>query len=100
MNKGKIIIFLLILTAVLHSCVQPEDLLDTDSATKSFAGLVVPANFGWKTSKTLNISVVLPNNGTIQSLIITNSSGTKRYFQGYPDDGSRTVNTIITIPSK
>jgi LruC domain-containing protein len=99
MNKGKIIIFLLILTAVLHSCVKPEDLLDTDSATKSFADLVVPANFGWKTSKTLNISVVLPNNGTIQSLIITNSSGTKRYFQGYPDDGSRTVNTIITIPS-
>jgi LruC domain-containing protein len=99
MNKSKIIIFLLILTAVLHSCVKPEDLLDSDSATKSFAELVVPANFGWKTSKTLNISVVLPNNGTIQSLIITNSSGTKRYFQGYPDDGSRTVNTIITIPS-
>jgi hypothetical protein len=31
--------------------------------------------------------------------MITNSSGTKRYFQGYPDDGSRTVNTIITIPA-
>jgi hypothetical protein len=41
--------------------------------------LIVP--FGFVPSKTLDISVVLPNNGTIQSLIITNSSGNKRYFK-------------------
>jgi hypothetical protein len=43
--------------------------------------------------------VVLPDNGDIQPLIITNSAGTKTYFEGYPDDGSRTVTTIITVPA-
>jgi LruC domain-containing protein len=99
MKNSKIIILLLLLTTVFNSCVKPEDLLEPDSGTESLNNFIVPAGFDWKTTRTLNISVVLPNDGNIQPLIITNSSGTKRYFQGYPDDGSRTVNTIITIPS-
>ncbi|MEZ7499240.1 LruC domain-containing protein [Flavobacterium sp. Arc3] len=83
----------------MHSCAKPGDLLEPDSGTELLGDFIVPAGFDWKTTQTLNVSVVLPNDGDIQPLIITNSSGTKRYFQGYPDDGSRTVNTIITIPS-
>ncbi|MEZ7506212.1 LruC domain-containing protein [Flavobacterium sp. Arc2] len=99
MKNSKIIVLLLLLTIVLHSCAKPGDLLEPDSGTELLGDFIVPAGFDWKTTQTLNVSVVLPNDGDIQPLIITNSSGTKRYFQGYPDDGSRTVNTIITIPS-
>jgi LruC domain-containing protein len=97
MKISKIIILLLVMSSVFHSCANPDYLVETDP--ESLDDFMVPASFDWKTTQTLNVSVVLPNDGEIQPLIITNSSGTKRYFQGYPDDGSRTVNTVITIPS-
>ena len=65
----------------------------------SMNDLVVPANFDWKTTQTLDIVVTLPSTGEIQPLLITNREGTIRYFRGFPDDGSRTVRTKITIPS-
>lgn len=99
MKNSKIIILLLILTTVFHSCIKPEYIAEQDPDGETVDKFVVPASFDWKTTQTLNVSVVLPNDGAIQPLIITNSSGTKTYFQGYPDDGSRTVNTLITIPS-
>jgi LruC domain-containing protein len=97
MKISKIIILLLIMSSVFYSCVKPDYLVETDP--ESIDDFIVPASFDWKTTQTLNVSVVLPKDGETQPLIITNSSGTKRYFQGYPDDGSRTVNTVITIPS-
>ncbi|PQJ77473.1 LruC domain-containing protein [Polaribacter glomeratus] len=99
MKNSKIIILLLILTTVFHSCIKPEYIAEQDPDGETVDKFVVPASFDWKTTQTLNVSVVLPNDGAIQPLIITNSAGTKRYFQGYPDNGSRTVNTLITIPS-
>jgi LruC domain-containing protein len=95
----KRIILFLMLTIINYSCVKPNFDDDYVSVTEPFGKIIIPANFDWKTSKTLNVSIVLPNNGTIQSLVIKNSDGTKIYFKGYPDDGSRTVKTIITIPS-
>ncbi|UAM98694.1 LruC domain-containing protein [Polaribacter litorisediminis] len=97
MRNSKIIISLLMLTIVFNHCAKLENLVDPD--TESLDSFIVPANFDWKTTQTLNVSVVLPNNGNIQPLIISNSSGSKIFFKGYPDDGSRTLNTIITIPS-
>jgi LruC domain-containing protein len=95
MKNNKLIILVLVLVVLFQSCEKPGGLDDADSASNFKA----PANFDWKTTKTLNVSVVLPNEGVIQPLVITNSSGTKSYFKGYPDNGSRTVTTIITIPS-
>jgi LruC domain-containing protein len=99
MKNIKIIILFLKLATLLNSCIEREFIVPPDVAIESVEDLIVSSDFDWKTTQYLNISVVLPNDGDIQSLIITNSSGTKRYFQGYPDDGSRTVNTKITIPS-
>jgi LruC domain-containing protein len=99
MKNIKIILLLLIMATLFNSCIKPEYIAEIDSDPDAVDKFIVPASFDWKTTQTLNISVVLPNKGNIQPLIITNSSGTKRYFQGYPDDGSRTVNTLITIPS-
>jgi LruC domain-containing protein len=93
------IIFTFFLIGLFGSCVKSEVIEFPVTVVQTVNDLNVPADFDWKTSQTLNISVVLPNNGDIQPLIISNSAGTKRYFHGYPDDGSRTVNTIITIPA-
>jgi LruC domain-containing protein len=97
MRKAKIFISLLMLTIVFNNCIISEDPVDPD--TELLDSFIVPASFDWKTTQTLKISVALPNEGNIQPLIISNRSGSKRFFQGYPEDGSRTLNTIITIPS-
>lgn len=99
MKNSKIIILILIVAALLQSCVKGEFIDFPEPSVESVNDLNIPASFDWKTTKTLNVSVVLPDDGAIKPLTITNSSGTKRYFRGYPDDGSRTVSTIITIPS-
>jgi LruC domain-containing protein len=61
--------------------------------------LVVPAGFDWKTTQTLTVNIILPTEGEIQPLIITNRDGSIRYFRGYPENGSRTINTLITVPT-
>jgi LruC domain-containing protein len=99
MKNNKIIILLLLLSTFLNSCIKTEFIVPPAVAIESIGDLIVASDFDWKTTQDLNISVILPNDGDIQSLIITNSAGTKRYFQGYPDDGSRIVNTKITVPS-
>lgn len=100
MKNRKINILLLILISIIFdSCTDPGLVVEPNNVIESAEDLIIPSDFDWKTTQTLNISVVLPNNGEIQPLIITNSTGTKRYFRGYPDDGSRVVNTTITIPS-
>jgi LruC domain-containing protein len=98
--KNIVIIFLLLIGAIVfRGCIKPEYIVQPDLVIESLDDLIVPADFDWKTTQTLNVSVVLPDNGTLKPLTITNSDGTKRYFRGYPDDGSRTLKTIITIPS-
>jgi len=99
--KNRKITFLLLafLAITFNSCTDQELVINPNQVIESVDDLIISSDFDWKTTQTLNISVILPNSGPIQPLIITNSSGTKRYFRGYPDDGSRTVNTTITIPS-
>jgi len=100
MKPNKIIpILLLVITLFFNGCIDPQTINNPNSTIESIGDLVIPSSFDWKTTQTLSISVVLPSEGEIQPLIITDSSGTARYFRGYPDDGSRTVNTRITIPS-
>jgi LruC domain-containing protein len=66
---------------------------------ESVNDLVVPADFNWKTHQTIEVIVNLPQIGELKPLLITNRDGSKRYFRGYPEDGSRTVRTKITLPA-
>ncbi len=94
----KILIILLIpVIAMLSSCNNKSNVEPDNGGTMN--DLIVPADFNWKTTQTLDIVVTLPSTGEIQPLLITDRSGAERYFRGYPDDGSRTVRTKITIPS-
>ncbi len=68
-------------------------------SVQSMNDLKVPANFNWKMTNTLQVRIELPNKGDVKLLTITSSNGNKKYFSGYPDDGSRTLKTRITVPS-
>ncbi len=95
----KRILFILLIPAIalLSSCNKRSIVEPENGGTMN--DLVVPADFNWKTTQTLDILVTLPSTGDIHPLIITNRDGSVRYFRGFPDDGSRTVKTKITIPA-
>tara|TARA_B100000809_G_scaffold35204_1_gene30953 strand:- start:16338 stop:18479 length:2142 start_codon:yes stop_codon:yes gene_type:complete len=103
--RNIIILSLLASTTIFYSCINQEFTDQTDSIVEpntnieSVGDLNISSDFDWKTTQTLSISVILPNDRKIQPLIITNISGTKIYFRGYPDDTSRTVTSTITIPA-
>lgn len=94
----KIILLTLVVAslAFLNSCNKKSDVDPEDQGMNS---LVVPADFNWKTTQTLDVVIQLPTEGEIQPLLLTNRDGSVVYFRGYPDDGSRTLRTKITIPS-
>jgi LruC domain-containing protein len=96
--KNTKIILLLTAATIFGSC-KKEGSAVAVSTVESFRDLQVSSSFDWKTTQELNISAVLPDNGDLQALVITNTAGTETYFSGYPDDGSRTVNTKITVPA-
>ena len=98
MKTLKLISLLLFISLFASNCNKGTDPVEDDTIN-SVNDLVVPYDFDWKTTKTVSITVKLPNQGDLQPLIITNREGTKKYFRGFPDDGSRTVYTKITIPA-
>lgn len=101
MKYAKIFLLFSITIFILSSCKKSYDtpIVDEDTIIESVSDLKVPASFDWKTTQTILVSVHLPQSGEIQALIITNRDGSKRYFKGFPENSSRTVNTKITIPS-
>ena len=95
------IIILIIPLLMLFSCRKdfngPEP--EGTHTVKSMNDLKVPSDFDWKTTKTLNVRINLPDDGTLQLLTISKTDGSKVYFRGYPDDGSRVLRTKITVPA-
>ncbi len=100
MKALKLIVLLLTLTFFVASCNREnDDVTDPEVVIESVSDLVVPSDFDWKTTQTLSVTIDLPVDGEVQPLIITNRDGSIRYFRGYPEDGSRTIRTLITIPT-
>ncbi len=87
-----------------HSCQKPADLQNAQNNTKtsivkSMNDLVVDPNFDWKTTKTLDVSVNLPDVAKQEKLYIFSQDGTRTYFVGYSADKSIHLKTRITIPT-
>lgn len=101
MYTKRIFIIALIISFFVTSCYKDDEDVSPpdDSEPENMEELNVPQNFDWQTTKTIDVQVTLPNNKAVNPLIITNRQVTKRYFKGYPEDNSQTVNTKITIPS-
>ena len=103
----KKLIYLLVLTLTIigvHSCQKPDDTqnpqtLSKTSVVKSMNDLVVDPNFDWKTTKTLNVSVNLPESAKQNKLYILSQDGKCTYFVGYSADKSIHLKTRITIPT-
>ncbi len=86
----------------LFSCQKEFDKNNgkTENRTvNSMNDLRVPSDFDWKTVKTVDVIVDLPEKGAIEMLTVAAVNSDKVYFRGYPDDNSRTLKTRITIPT-
>ncbi|MDA3944843.1 MAG: LruC domain-containing protein [Bacteroidetes bacterium] len=102
MKTLKIFTILLIAGLLITACNRSSDDIinpDEDPIIESVNDLVVPADFDWKTHQTIDVIVTLPQSGELKPLLITNRDGSKRYFRGFPEDGSRTLRTKITLPT-
>jgi LruC domain-containing protein len=102
MKTIKLFSVLFIFAILLGACKRDkDDNIDPneDQIIESVNDLQVPPDFNWKTTQTIQVTVNLPATGDLEPLIITNRDGSKRYFRGFPEDGSRTINTVITIPT-
>lgn len=97
MKTLKLIALISFVIVVAASCKKDNTVVEPTTPTMN--DLVVPADFDWKTTQTLTVNITLPTEGEIQPLIITNRDGSVRYFRGYPENGSSTINTLITVPS-
>lgn len=102
MKTLKFFTILLIAGLLTTACNRNSDDIinpDEDPIIESVNDLVVPADFDWKTHQTIDVIVTLPQSGELKPLLITNRDGSKRYFRGFPEDGSRTLKTKITLPA-
>ncbi len=102
MKALKLFSVLLLSSLMFTACNKNNDDVinpDENPIIESVNDLVVPAGFDWKTTQTIELIVTLPESGEIQPLIVTNRDGSVKYFRGFPDDGSKTLRTKITIPS-
>ncbi|MBU1370939.1 MAG: LruC domain-containing protein, partial [Bacteroidetes bacterium] len=102
MKTLKFFTILLIAGLLTTACNRNSDDIinpDEDPIIESVNDLVVPADFDWKTHQTIDVIVTLPQTGELKPLLITNRDGSKLYFRGFPEDGSRTLRTKITLPT-
>ncbi|HOI33212.1 MAG TPA: hypothetical protein PLC47_10620, partial [Bacteroidales bacterium] len=101
MKALKIFTIVLLSTLVFAACTKNNNINDPgeNPVIESVNDLVVPPDFDWKTQQTIDVVVSLPQTGELKPLLITNRDGSKRYFRGFPEDGSRTLRTKITLPA-
>lgn len=111
----KFILFTAVLAVVLTGCskfetVETNDtstsgtkeiVLSTDQSTKitTMTDLTISQSFDWRTTKTLNVEISLPANGDLRLTRIYSPDGEKLFYKGYPEDGSRTLSTLVTVPT-
>jgi hypothetical protein len=71
----------------------------TFSTITSMADLDISSNFSWRTIKTVSVLFNLPTDGKLKTTRIYSPDGEKLFFKGYPEDGSRTLSTLVTVPT-
>lgn len=107
--RRKIIIpfVILLLAAFTNACQKWESTdingqKDTDIeqiSQTALSQLIISDNFDWRTTKTLEVYIDLPSQTNVKSLKIQSLDGARTFFKGYPEDGSGTIRTKVTVPS-
>ena len=83
----------------LGSCKKWPDTGETSGEAKLMENLVVAQNFDWKTTKTVNISIQLPENDPSEVVRVYTEDLEELLYIGYGDENTFTVNTKITVPT-
>ncbi len=89
----------MIMALVLGSCKKWPDTSETDEEAKLMENLVVAQNFDWKTTKTVNISIQLPENDPSDVIRIYTEDLEELLYIGYGDENTFSVSTKITVPT-
>lgn len=99
MKKSIFSLLLLFVVFSFSSCRKELDPQE-DPATKTIDDIVVSRDFNWKTTKDIDVELILPTNEGLMRSKITSVDGTSLFYKGYPaDTTTRLLETIITIPS-
>ncbi len=92
-------IFLIFLTT-FYACMKRDfEDEETTGAEDFIENLTIAESFDWSMTKTLNISVTLPDGDINRPLRIYTQDETELLYIGYASNGSNIVNSQITIPS-
>jgi LruC domain-containing protein len=83
----------------LGSCKKWPDAGETSGEAKLMDNLVVAQNFDWKTTKTVSISIQLPENDPSEVLRIYTEDLEELLYIGYGDESTFTVSTKVTVPT-
>jgi len=85
------------------ACQKPDtlktDKSKDDSVIKEMSDLSVSSSFDWTNTYDVFVEVLLPENNLQGLLRIEDADGNNLFFEGYRDDNSQTLSTLITIPS-
>ncbi|MBC8321099.1 MAG: hypothetical protein H8E34_10280, partial [Bacteroidetes bacterium] len=87
---------------LLASCKKFEPLENSGSDITNVTlmrDLVISGDFDWKLFQTVDVNVVLPEDMDLKPIKISSLDGSKVYFKGYSEDGSKNVVTRATIPT-
>ncbi|MBC8315448.1 MAG: LruC domain-containing protein [Bacteroidetes bacterium] len=99
----KLVIVFVALLLIFAGCKKNLEVMEpTPSPAQliKMSDLVVNAGFDWKLFKTLDVTIILPNQeANPEKLRIKSATSDKIYFSGYPEDGSNTVRTKVTLPT-
>ncbi|NPD44279.1 MULTISPECIES: LruC domain-containing protein [unclassified Lentimicrobium] len=96
-------LLILFIAVLFTSCTKElsttnEDPIITSETT--LEELNIPIDFDWKTTKTLEVQLLLPESAGLARTKITSVDGSKLYFKGYPSDTTqKALNTKITVPA-
>ena len=93
-----ILLTLIIITTLLSSC-RKDDINDDDIVVTDMSDLVISEDFDWKTIKTINVQLTLPEDDALRILYIYSEDGSRLYFKGHPSDGSNVLEAKVTIPT-
>jgi len=106
----KFALIITVLTVILVGCKKFDNVggneptgsttsTNPNSTITSMSDLSISNSFDWRTIKTVSVLFNLPEDGRLEATRIYSPDGEKLFFKGYPEDGSRTLSTLVTVPT-
>lgn len=98
-NTVFLISLLFMLTGIVFQGCHPKDNNKPDD-TKTMDELIVSNNFDWRTTKTIQVFITLPEEDPTQLVRLYAVDEDRIFYSGYGDKSNGILTTTITIPSR